>query len=121
MAKSKSNPKPDSSEANAPESQDAKLAAIKEILFGENIRDFQQEFAEIKKILEEIREEMKEEITSARNDLEMMIQGLEAENEKQHTDLRSWADGEFNRLSDQKLDRALLGDLLEDIGKKIKA
>lgn len=121
MAKSKSTPPPAGNDKATQEVPDAKLAAIKEILFGENIRDFEQEFAELKRILEEIHAEMKEEVANARNDLEMMVQSLEAENDKQHENLRSWADGEFTRLSDEKLDRSLLGDLLEDIGKKIKA
>ena len=121
MAKSKSDTSPSSPEAQHPNSQDAKLEAIKEILFGQNIREYEQEFAEIKKILEEIRQEMKEDLNTARNDLEMIIQGLEAENEKQHENLRSWADGEFNRLSSEIMDRSLLGDMLVEIGRKIKA
>ena len=68
-------------EKKAATERDPKIEAIKEIIFGENIKEIDREFDEMKASIREHRKTLDERMNQIRQELEKTIQQLQ-----QHTD-----------------------------------
>ena len=99
---------------------DAKIDAIKQLIFGENIQQYDEEFKEIRDNIKAAQQQMNERLENTAAELKKLIETIQNEQNQKLSELKSQMDEEVSNLKDSKLDRRLLGDLLQEIGGKIK-
>ena len=115
MAK-KDNPDiPKQQEANS------KIDAIKQLIFGENMAEYSQEFDTLKKELAQRRQELSDYIDDTRKELMTAIDSLSTDVNIRISDLEEALNDKAEALDAKKVDRSHLGDLLIKLGEKIKA
>ena len=96
-----------------------KIEAIKNLIFGENIQEYNSEFDNIKSdilakkkaletLIEEVRSELIQNIDNLSTDLNIRI-----------TELESNIENKLDDLNEKKVDRRELGQLLITLGEKI--
>ena len=89
-----------------------KLNAIKEIIFGENIKAYDSEFKQLKEELMQQKAAIDQDILAVKADIKQM----KKEAEERMDSLKA----ELNALDKAKSDRNKLGELLEEMAKKLK-
>ena len=111
-------------------SGDPKIEAVKQLIFGENMQQYDSEFNEIKALIKRTRTEIENELNETRDALNRLInqtkdsltneiQDLRSDMNKKVTQLRADMDEAVADLDDRKLNRKLLGSLLQEMGKQI--
>jgi len=111
-------------------SGDTKIEAVKQLIFGENMQQYDSEFNEIKALIKKTRTEIETELNETRDALNKLInqtkdsltneiQDLRSDMNKKVTQLRADMDESVADLDDRKLNRKLLGTLLQEMGKQI--
>lgn len=111
-------------------SGDPKIEAVKQLIFGENMQQYDSEFNEIKALIKKTRTEIENELNETRDALNKLInqtkdsltneiQDLRSDMNKKVTQLRADMDEAVADLDDRKLNRKLLGTLLQEMGKQI--
>jgi predicted nucleic acid-binding Zn-ribbon protein len=110
-------------EANQQEPVDSssRIEAIKNLIFGENIQQYNSEFDLLKQDLLTKKKELVELIEDTREELSKAIDSLSTDLNIRITDLESTMDDRMDQLDHDKTSRAMLGDALIELGKKIKA
>ncbi len=98
---------------------DPKINAIKEIIFGNEIQDYNQQFQEISKSLERQKQEFKDEIAELKKELSETIQNFEKELSKAENRLNALIDKEANSLQDKKADRKALAKMFSTLSDKL--
>ena len=102
--------------------EDPKLAAIKEIIFGENIKEYDQEFRSLHALVDEQRKDFQKKMDVLKKDLNELIAETKSDFSKQIGVLKDEA---FNRLSqlgqEKEQDKQALGDMLIEVGKRLKS
>jgi len=106
----KEQPSPDSSQ---------KLEAIKNLIFGENIAEYNYEFDHLKKDLAKKREELQNFIEETRSELMQSIDSLSTDINIRITDLENNLQDKTDKIGEDKVDRKILGKLLVTMGEKI--
>jgi len=106
-----------SEEAPKTEKEIEKLSAIRDIIFGNEIKEYNQEFTEIKKIIDSNKSELDKKDEALNSNLSKKIDELSAKMESRLNEL----DKKLSALSEEKTDRQKLGDLLEKIGQELKS
>ncbi len=99
---------------------DAKIDAIKQLIFGENIEQYDEEFKAIRDNIHAAQQQMNERLENTAAELKKLIETIQNEQDQKLNELKSQMDEEVKDLKNTKLDRQLLGDLLQEIGGKIK-
>lgn len=99
---------------------DPQIDAIREIIFGQNIRQYNEQFDHINVEIDKLRVELMEKLMQTRGELENMISDLREDTTQKLLALREHTDAEVARLDEAKADRRLLGTLLVEIGEKIR-
>ncbi|WP_298949885.1 fructose 1,6-bisphosphatase [uncultured Nonlabens sp.] len=99
----------------------SKLEAIKNLIFGENIQQYDYEFDLLKKDLLNKRQELNEMIETTREELNKSIDSLSTDLNIRITDLETKLEDRLESIEDDKTSRSTLGDALIELGKKIKA
>lgn len=97
----------------------SKIEVIKNLIFGENIAEYNSEFETLKKEIDEKRNELKNYIDEAREELMSSIDNLSTDVNIRITDLENAIEDKADKLDQQKVDRKLLGNLLISLGEKI--
>lgn len=97
----------------------SKIEVIKNLIFGENIAEYNSEFETLKKEIDTKRNELKGYIDEARQELMSSIDNLSTDVNIRITDLENALEDKADKLDEQKVDRKLLGDLLISLGEKI--
>jgi len=115
MAKKETSASTTSVEANS------KIDAIKQLIFGENMAEYSQEFDTLKKELEQRRQELSDFIDDTRKELMGAIDNLSTDLNIRISDLEDALNEKANNLDNKKVDRFQLGDLLIKMGEKIKS
>lgn len=102
--------------------EDPKLAAIKEIIFGENIKEYDSEFKNLHKSIDKQNEELLNKLASLKSDLDKVINEMKENFSKQIIALKEDTAEKFNQLRAERIegDKAL-GDMLIEVGKKLKS
>lgn len=100
---------------------DSKIDAIKQLIFGENMAEYSQEFETLKKELEQRRQELTDFIDDTRKELMGAIDNLGTDVNIRISDLEEGLNEKTETLEAQKMDRSQLGDLLIKMGEKIKS
>ncbi len=111
-------------QAAAPEaaggmSGDPKIEAVKQLIFGENMQKYDSEFNEVKALIKKTRTELENEINDTREALTKMLSDLRSDTTKKMTQLRSDMDDAVQDLDERKVNRKLLGAMLQEVGQKI--
>ena len=100
---------------------DQKIDAIKEIIFGANMQQYEQEFTSIKELIQSLKEETFQKIDALKSTMEETFDNLEKDMNNRIDGLEADMTKEMERVDDAKLDRHLMGDMLRQIADKIQA
>lgn len=114
MAEEKENAKPE-------KSHDHKLDAIKEIIFGDQIKEYELEFRKLKEGIENQRKELEDELVQLKKEANLQLENMKIDFNKALEEFKDEAFEELKSLDNSKTDKHVLGGLLEEIGKKLKA
>tara|TARA_R100001480_G_scaffold107519_1_gene109470 strand:- start:183 stop:533 length:351 start_codon:yes stop_codon:yes gene_type:complete len=99
----------------------SKIEAIKNLIFGENIVQYDSEFDTLKKDIQKKKEVLESYIDEVRNELMQSIDSLSTDVNIRITDLEQALQEKTESLSESKVDRKELGKLLINLGEKISS
>lgn len=99
--------------------ESSKIDVIKNLLFGENMSSYEQEFEAIKKDVLNKKEELNELIDLTRKELENAIDTLSTDLNIRITELEDTFNAKAEDLESKKVDRKLLSDLFIKLGTKL--
>lgn len=104
-------------------SQDSssKIEAIKNLIFGENIQQYNSEFETLKKEIEKQKNALESYIDEVRGELMQSIDSLSTDVNIRITDLEDSLNEKTETLTEQKVDRRELSKMLISLGEKIGA
>ena len=97
----------------------SKIEAIKNLIFGENIAEYNDEFEAIKKDLEKKKTILEDLISSTSTELNKAIDNLSTDVNIRITELEASLEEKTDALEEKKVDRKLLGELFTKLGEKI--
>ena len=100
----------------ASESEISKLQAVKELIFGQEIKDYDAEFKQIHGDLQELGKQLRSDDTNLRKMIENLEKTLTSRIDRVEADLQK----KFSQLDHKKTDRAKLGKMLIQIGEKLQ-
>lgn len=101
-------------------SNDAKIDVIKELIFGNNMREYQSEFEGIHDVVTQNKLDIENKLNTAKDELYDYLEEMRKELNSKIDDLQMTLQAEIDRLDDVKTDRKMLGDLFEHMAKEIK-
>lgn len=99
----------------------SKIEAIKNLIFGENIQEYNHEFEALKADIATKREEMLEYVDDARKEIMTAVDNLSTDVNIRISDLEQALDDKAQDLDNRKVSRDSLGDMLIKLGENIKA
>jgi uncharacterized protein YoxC len=99
----------------------SKIEAIKNLIFGENIIQYDSEFETLKQDINDKKKQLENYIDEVRNELMQSIDSLSTDVNIRITDLEDALNAKTEALSENKVDRKELGKLLVSLGEKIGA
>lgn len=117
MSKKISNQTPDAEKQN--KITGSKMDMIKDLIFGENIQEYDSQFQLVKEDIEAKKEELEGLVQSVRTELNEMIDNLGTDINIRVTQLEDKMKDRFETLEEEKVDRESLGNLLITLGEKI--
>jgi len=101
-------------------SNDAKIDVIKELIFGNNMREYQSEFEGLHDVVTQNKIDLENKLNTAKDELYDYLDEMRKELNSKIDDLQMNLQAEIDRLDDVKTDRKVLGDLFEHMAKEIK-
>lgn len=107
---------PDNTNSNDPTS---KIDAIKQLIFGDNIQEYNHEFEAVKLDILSKKKELESLIDDVKVELLQNIDNLSTDINIRITEIENGIDDKAQALEEKKLDRKLFGDLLIKLGEKI--
>ena len=116
MAKQKKQAAPDPSMDSI-----SKIEAIKNLIFGDNIEQYDSEFDTLKNDIQEKKKELEHLIDEVRNELMQSIDSLSTDVNIRITDLEDAMNEKTESLATNKVDKQQLGDLLIRLGENIRS
>lgn len=99
----------------------SKIEAIKNLIFGESLVQYDTELDTIRKDLQKKKEHLENYIDEVRNELMQSIDSLSTDVNIRITDLEDALNAKTDALSEKKVDRKELGKLLINLGEKISS
>lgn len=100
----------------ASESELSKLQAVKELIFGQEIQDYDAEFKEIHKAIGENKAQNAEDTVNQEKALNQLEKAITSRIDRLEADLMK----KITALDNKKTDRAKLGKMLIQIGEKLQ-
>ncbi|MDT0621191.1 fructose 1,6-bisphosphatase [Croceitalea vernalis] len=97
----------------------SKIEQLKDIIFGENIQEYDSEFEKIKSEIQSKKVELENLITEIKNDLDATIDNLSTDINIRLTDIEDSFSDKLKDLDNNKIDKNSLGQLLISLGEKI--
>lgn len=97
----------------------SKIDAIKQLIFGENMVEYNHEFEAVKQDILNKKKELEVLLEDVKTELLQNIDNLSTDINIRITELENTLDDKADALEDKKLDRKLFGDLLIKLGEKI--
>ncbi|AZQ43484.1 fructose 1,6-bisphosphatase [Nonlabens ponticola] len=98
-----------------------KLDAIRNLIFGENIQQYDSEFDLLKKDILKKRKELQDLVDDTRDELMKSIDSLSTDLNIRISDLETKIEEDLSDMDAAKVDRNMLGDALISLAEKIKA
>ena len=108
-------------EINSKEESNSKIEAIKNLIFGENIQQYNSEFETLKKEIDTQKAALENYIDQVRGELMQSIDSLSTDVNIRITDLEDSLNEKTETLTEQKVDRKDLSKMLITLGEKIGA
>ncbi len=102
-----------------PQDNSSKIDAIKQLLFGENIQEYNSEFEAVKADILKKKKQLEGVIDDVRSELMKSIDNLSTDVNIRITDLETTINDKVDDLDQKKLDRNVLGELFISLGEKI--
>lgn len=99
----------------------SKIEAIKNLIFGENIQEYNHEFETLKAEIAARRKELMEYVDDTRKELMTSIDNLSTDVGIRISDLEEALNDKTETLDHKKVNRSDLGDMLIRLGENIKA
>jgi hypothetical protein len=96
-----------------------KIEAIKNLIFGENIQEYNSEFDKIKSDILAKKQALEHLIEEVRTELIQNIDNLSTDLNIRITELETNMENKLDDLDEKKVDRRQLGQLLVNLGEKI--
>lgn len=106
-------------EAKVEDQNSSKIEAIKNLIFGENIAEYNHEFEAVKADILKKKAALEDLINTTTAELNNTIDNLSTDINIRITELEDNLAIKTDELNEQKVDRKLLGDLLVKLGNKI--
>ncbi len=97
----------------------SKIDAIKNLIFGDNIQEYDTEFQAVKKDILNKKKELESIIDDTRSELMQAIDNLSTDLNIRITEVEDAFNKKADALDDKKLDRKQFGKLLMNLGEKI--
>lgn len=97
----------------------SKIEAIKNLIFGENIAEYNSEFEDIKADIDKKKKNLEALIETTKIELNQAIDNLGTDLNIRITELEDSLENKMGNLDEKKVDRKLLGELLVKLGNKI--
>ncbi len=94
---------------------DSRIAAVRDLIFGENIQQYDSEFADVYEKIESLKNSTNKNLAEAVTNLENKLADLESLVDHKFQDLNEDLDKRLADLDDEKVDRKKLGKALEKI------
>lgn len=104
-----------------PQTNSSKIDAIKELIFGENIQEYNQEFEDLKTDILNKKEELQNLISTVESELLNNIDTLSTDINIRITELEDSINDKLDTMDNKKADRKLLSELFIKLGEKIGA
>ena len=92
-----------------------RIAAVRELIFGENMKEYSSEFADVYNKIKSLKESTDKNLNEAVTNLENKLSDLESLMDHKFQDLNDDLDKRLADLDDEKADRKKLGKALEKI------
>lgn len=122
MANTKNDSKLDSQQLESSNLEsNSKLDAIRNLIFGENIQQYDSEFDLLKKDILAKRKELNDLIEDTKDELNKAVDNLSTDLNIRISDLESKMQDDLEDINASKLDRNMLGDALIALAQKIKS
>lgn len=99
----------------------SKIEAIKQLIFGENIEQYDSEFDTLKKEIQQKKEALETYVDQVREELMQSIDSLSTDVNIRITDLEGAVNDKTEALAASKVNKTELGDLLIKLGEKIRS
>jgi septal ring factor EnvC (AmiA/AmiB activator) len=99
------------------------VGRIREIIFGSQMRDYEQRFRLLQRDLEGLQgelEALREQVSAQGKEQDKKLQALRDDTRQSDDDLRAEMRQTADRLTTDKVDRSTLGDLLIELGNRLK-
>ena len=99
------------------------VGRIREIIFGSQMRDYEQRFRLLQRDLEGLQGELqalREQLSAQGKEQDTKLQALRDDTRQSDDDLRAEMREAVDRLTMDKVDRSTLGDLLIELGNRLK-
>lgn len=97
----------------------SKIDAIKQLIFGENIQEYNSEFEAVKQDILNKKKELEALMDDVKAELLQNIDNLSTDINIRITDLENTLNEKAEDLNEKKVDRRQLGELLITLGEKI--
>lgn len=104
-----------SNETPAVNQVDSRIAAVRDLIFGENIQQYDSEFADVYNKIDSLKNTTNKNLSEAVTNLENKLADLESLMDHKFQDLNDDLDKRLADLDDEKADRRKLGKALEKI------
>ncbi|HHL52142.1 MAG TPA: hypothetical protein ENJ39_02095 [Flammeovirgaceae bacterium] len=104
---------------NASGNVDPKIAAIREIIFGDNIKEFEKEFKKLNNIIDAYKDELEKKLAAFKEQAESLIASTNQEFDNKINELRAELNKRLDELANEKLDRKSFGSALQKLGDEI--
>jgi hypothetical protein len=102
-----------------PQNNSSKIDAIKELIFGEDIQAYNQEFETLKADILSKKEELQDLIGAVESELLQNIDSLSTDINIRLTDIESSINDKLDTMDNKKANRKVLGELFVKLGEKI--
>ena len=108
-------------DANPPMTQQEvdKLEAVRDLLFGQNVKEYRDEFKELKDMIKSNREEIDKSAADFKTDVLDRLEKLDDKINKKIDDTSQEIKDKLSALSDDKADRKKIANLLSDMARQL--
>lgn len=94
---------------------DSRIAAVRDLIFGENIQQYNTEFDDVYSKIKSLKEETENNLSESVTNIERKLADLESLMDNKFQDLNEDLERRLADLDDEKTDRKKLGKALEKI------
>jgi hypothetical protein len=98
-----------------------KLEAVRDLLFGQNVKEYRDEFKELKDLLQENRREIDKSAADFKSEVLEKLEKLDDKINQKIEDTSREIKDKLNALSDDKADRKKIANLLSDMARQLDA